>query len=65
MPGNVWKVLVEENARVAAGDTIAIIESMKMEISITAHAAGRVREIRAAPGRTVRTGDVVAVLEDL
>jgi len=36
---------------------------MKMEISIIAHAAGRVREIRAAPGRTVRSGDVVAVLE--
>ncbi|MFG1358927.1 urea carboxylase [Xanthobacter pseudotagetidis] len=65
VPGNVWKVLVEEEAVVAAGDTIAIIESMKMEISITAHAAGRVREIRAAPGRTVRSGDVVAVLEDL
>ncbi|MFG1207529.1 urea carboxylase [Xanthobacter flavus] len=63
VPGNVWKVLVEEEAVVAAGDTIAIIESMKMEISITAHAAGRVREIRAAPGRTVRSGDVVCVLE--
>ena len=65
VPGNVWKVLVEEEAVVEAGDTIAIIESMKMEISITAHAAGRVREIRAAPGRTVRSGDVVAVLEAL
>ncbi|OYZ66444.1 MAG: hypothetical protein B7Y12_22940, partial [Rhizobiales bacterium 24-66-13] len=63
VPGNVWKVLVEENAEVAAGETIAIIESMKMEISITAHAAGRVRAVRMVPGRTVRTGDVVAVLE--
>ena len=65
VPGNVWKVLVEEAATVAPGDTIAIIESMKMEIAITAHAPGRVREIRAAPGRTVRSGDVVAVLEAL
>ncbi|MFS8037731.1 urea carboxylase [Xanthobacter sp. AM11] len=65
VPGNVWKVLVAEQAVVAAGDTIAIIESMKMEISITAHAAGRVREVRAAPGRVVRSGDVVAVLEAL
>ena len=65
VPGNVWKVLVEEETVVAAGETIAIIESMKMEISITAHAAGRVREIRAVPGRTVRSGDVVCVLEAL
>ncbi|MEP9377139.1 urea carboxylase [Aquabacter sp. CN5-332] len=63
VPGNVWKVMVAEDAMVAPGDTIAIIESMKMEISITAHAAGRVRELRILPGRTVRTGDVVAVLE--
>ncbi|WP_332117369.1 urea carboxylase [Azorhizobium caulinodans] len=63
VPGNVWKVLVEPGAPVAAGETIAIIESMKMEIAITAHAAGRLREVRAVPGRTVRTGDVVAVLE--
>ncbi|MFG1381122.1 urea carboxylase [Xanthobacter versatilis] len=65
VPGNVWKVLVAEETVVAAGETIAIIESMKMEISITAHAAGRVREIRAVPGRTVRSGDVVCVLEAL
>ncbi|MFG1361986.1 urea carboxylase [Xanthobacter versatilis] len=65
VPGNVWKVLVEEETVVAAGETIAIIESMKMEISITAHVAGRVREIRAVPGRTVRSGDVVCVLEAL
>ncbi|MFG1347169.1 urea carboxylase [Xanthobacter autotrophicus DSM 431] len=65
VPGNVWKVLVEEETVVSAGDTIAIIESMKMEISIIAHTGGRVREIRAIPGRTVRSGDVVAVLEAL
>ncbi|WP_029003564.1 urea carboxylase [Azorhizobium doebereinerae] len=63
VPGNVWKVLVAPGAPVAAGETIAIIESMKMEIAITAHAPGRLREVRVAPGRTVRTGDVVAVLE--
>ncbi len=65
MPGNVWKVVEEEGAMVAAGETIAIIESMKMEISIPAHAAGRVRELRLQPGRTVRSGDVVAVLESV
>ncbi len=63
VPGNVWKVLVEPGARVKAGDTLAIIESMKMEIAISAHADGRVREVRASPGRAVRAGDVLAVLE--
>ncbi|HEV7718665.1 MAG TPA: urea carboxylase [Arsenicitalea sp.] len=63
VPGNVWKILVEPGARVAAGDVVAIVESMKMEISVTAHAAGTVRDIRAAPGQTVRTGDMIVVLE--
>ncbi|MGR6468370.1 urea carboxylase [Rhizobium sp. PAMB 3182] len=65
VPGNVWKVLVEEGQTVAAGETLAIIESMKMEITITAHAAGRVKELRAGAGRNVRAGDVLAVLEDI
>lgn len=64
VPGNLWKLLVEEGQSVAAGDTIAIIESMKMEISVTAHAPGILREIRAAPGRTVKAGDVIAVLQN-
>jgi urea carboxylase len=62
-PGNVWKVLKAVGDQVAAGDAMAIIESMKMEIAVTAHAAGRVREIRAAPGRILKAGDVVAVPE--
>jgi len=64
VPGNIWKILVEDGAPVAAGDAIAIIESMKMEITITAHAAGKVRDIRALPGRNVKTGDVIIVLEE-
>ncbi|MBX9469351.1 MAG: urea carboxylase [Rhizobium sp.] len=65
VPGNVWKLLVEEGQSVQAGDTLAIIESMKMEITVTAHAAGRVRDLRAGPGRNVKAGDVLVVLEDL
>ncbi len=65
VPGNVWKVLVDEGQSVAAGDTLAIIESMKMEITITAHANGRVRELRAGPGRNIKAGDVLAVLEEI
>lgn len=65
VPGNVWKLLVEEGQSVQAGDTLAIIESMKMEITVTAHAAGRVRNLRAGPGRNVKAGDVLVILEDL
>ncbi len=64
VPGNVWKVLVEEGQAVAAGDTLAIIESMKMEITVTAHAPGRVRDLRAGPGRNIKAGDVLVVLEN-
>ncbi len=63
VPGNVWKVLVGEGETVAAGQTVAILESMKMEVPVAAPVAGRVREIRTQPGRTLRGGDLVAVLE--
>ncbi|WP_159949744.1 5-oxoprolinase/urea amidolyase family protein [Rhizobium sp. 18065] len=65
VPGNIWKVLVEQGQTVAPGDTLAIIESMKMEINVTAHAAGTVRDLRAGPGRNVKAGDVLVVLEEI
>jgi urea carboxylase len=65
VPGNIWKMLVEPGMAVAAGDTLAIIESMKMEINVTSHAAGRVKELRAGPGRNVKAGDILVVLEEI
>lgn len=65
VPGNVWKLLVEEGQHVEAGETLAIIESMKMEITVTAHAPGRVRDLRVGPGRNIKAGDVLVVLEDV
>ncbi len=56
---------METGTAVEAGQPVAIIESMKMEITVTAHQPGRVREIRALPGRNVKTGDVVVVLEEI
>ncbi|MFT2214551.1 urea carboxylase [Rhizobium giardinii] len=64
VPGNIWKLMVKPGASVAAGETIAIIESMKMEINVTAHNAGRVRDLRAGPGRNIKAGDIIAVLEN-
>ncbi|TCT06042.1 urea carboxylase [Aquabacter spiritensis] len=65
VPGNVWKLVADQGADVAAGDPLAILESMKMEVAIVSPASGRLREWRIAPGRIVRAGDVVAVIEPL
>ncbi len=62
VPGQVWKFVVAVGDRVGAGDPVAIVESMKMEMAVTAPVAGEVRELRAAPGRGVRAGDTIAVL---
>ncbi|MFJ3375417.1 urea carboxylase [Pseudomonas sp. NPDC086112] len=61
--GNLWQVQVQAGSRVAAGDVLVILESMKMEIPLLAPMAGVVREIRAQPGSAVRAGQRVVVLE--
>ena len=61
--GNLWQVQVETGSRVAAGDVLVILESMKMEIPLLAPVAGVVREIRVQPGSAVRAGQRVVVLE--
>ena len=43
--------------------SLAIIESMKMEMTVPAPASGILREFRVAPGRTVRAGELIAVLD--
>lgn len=63
--GNVWKIMVEPGQNVAAGDTILILESMKMEMEVKATVAGRIREVTVKPGRTVNAGQTVAILEDI
>jgi urea carboxylase len=64
-PGNVWKLMVEEGGHVEIGQTLVIIESMKMEISIAATARGIVRAIQTKPGQTLRAGDIVCALEEV
>ena len=61
---NVWQVPVEVGQTVATGDTIAILESMKMEIPVEAPAAGTVAELRVAPDDQVNEGDVIAVIDE-
>ena len=61
--GSMWKVLVAAGAEVAADDTIAIIESMKMEIPVTAPRAGRIAAVLVREGEAVAEGQAIATLE--
>ena len=59
---NVWQVLVEAGAAVSEGDELIILESMKMEIPVTAPSSGTVAEVRVKPEDQVQEGDVLVVL---
>ena len=61
--GNVWKIKTEPGAQVAEEDELLILESMKMEIPVTAPRAGRVAEIRVKETDVVKEGQVLVVLE--
>lgn len=60
---NVWQVHVEPGQAVSEGDTLVILESMKMEIPVEAPVAGTVTEVRVQPDSQVTEGDVIAVIE--
>ena len=60
--GSIWKIEVAVGQKVAQGDALIIIESMKMEIPVEAPAAGTVAEIRVAEGDRVAEGAVVVTL---
>jgi biotin carboxyl carrier protein len=61
--GSVSKITTEPGARVAEDDVLLILESMKMEISVTAPRAGTVKEIRVKEKDVVKEGQVLVVLE--
>ncbi len=63
MQGTIVKVSVEVGQEVAVGDTIVVLEAMKMENNVTAEKAGKVAEIKVAAGDSVGGGDVVARIE--
>ncbi|MDX6606170.1 MAG: acetyl-CoA carboxylase biotin carboxyl carrier protein [Solirubrobacterales bacterium] len=61
--GTVWKIEVKVGDQVDEGDTVAILESMKMEMPVEAEDPGKVTEIRCEEGQSVSEGDVLVVLE--
>jgi acetyl-CoA carboxylase biotin carboxyl carrier protein len=61
--GTVWKIEVGVGDQVDEGDTVVILESMKMEMPVEAEDAGTVTEVRCQEGQSVQEGDVLVVLE--
>jgi acetyl-CoA carboxylase biotin carboxyl carrier protein len=62
MVANVGKVVASPGATVAEGDTLVILEAMKMEIPVLAESGGTVSQIRVHEGDVVREGDLIAVI---
>ena len=60
MVANVWKVVVAEGDTVADGDTLVILESMKMEIPVLAEVDGTVSKLAVEEGGLVQEGDLIA-----
>ena len=63
MVANVWKVLVSEGDSVADGDTLVILESMKMEIPVIAPRAGRVTKVHVNVGDPIGEGEDAVSLD--
>ena len=63
MQGTIVKVLVSEGDEVEAGQTVCVLEAMKMENNITADKSGTVKEIKVTAGQSVGSGDIVVVID--
>jgi biotin carboxyl carrier protein len=63
LPGKITHVAVRPGDRVKAGDTLLVIEAMKMENEFKAGAAGTVADVRVQAGQPVNAGDVLVVIE--
>jgi biotin carboxyl carrier protein len=62
MVANVWRVVASRGDDVGAGDTLVILESMKMEIPVVTEDGGVVQEMRVKEGDVVQEGDVIAIV---
>ena len=63
MVANVWKVVAAEGDHVGDGDTLVILESMKMEIPVLAEGSGKLTHLHVTEGDVVQEGDLIAVIE--
>ena len=63
MVANVWKVVATQGDTVQDGDTLVILESMKMEIPVLAESSGILAKLAVAEGDVVQEGDLIAVIQ--
>ena len=63
MVANVLEVVAAVGTEVAEGDTIVLLESLKMEIPVLCETAGTVTEVAVAPGDVIQAGDLIAVID--
>ena len=63
VPGTVLEVLVAPGQEVSRGQTLLVVEAMKMQNGLTATAAGTVREVHFAPGALVSKGDPLVTID--
>jgi acetyl-CoA/propionyl-CoA carboxylase biotin carboxyl carrier protein len=63
MQGTILRVLVEEGQEVSSGETVCVLEAMKMESEVRATRDGTVSAVNVAAGQTVGSGDSLVVLE--
>jgi len=61
--GGVWSVMVEAGDEVAEGQTLIVVESMKMEVSVQSPCAGRVRRVLCRQGQLVTSGQALVLME--
>jgi biotin carboxyl carrier protein len=64
IPGRVVSVLGKQGDSVNKGDSIVVLESMKMQVAVKSHKDGKIKEIRVKQGNTVSRNDVIAVIEE-
>jgi acetyl-CoA carboxylase biotin carboxyl carrier protein len=62
MVANVWKVVASEGDELADGDTLVILESMKMEIPVLAEGGGKLTRLAVTEGDIIQEGDLIAVI---
>jgi len=62
MVANVWKVVAIEGDQVEDGDTLVILESMKMEIPVLAEGGGTLTKLHVGEGDVVQEGDLIATI---
>jgi biotin carboxyl carrier protein len=63
IPGRVISIAISKGDEVKQGDSIVVLESMKMQVAIKSHRDGKIRDLKVKEGQSISRNDVVAILE--